>query len=61
MPHRTVKSGTERTTTVAGNLSLTWHLALLQLERIPRMCLISGGAALREAPVPGVKIGVVAR
>jgi len=30
VPHRTVKPGTERTTTVTHKLSLTWRLALFQ-------------------------------
>jgi hypothetical protein len=40
MPHRTVRPGCERTTTVTATLALSWSLALLQPERIPRMCLI---------------------
>jgi hypothetical protein len=41
VPHRAGKLGTERTTTVTVNLPLSWRLALYQLERIMRLCLIS--------------------
>jgi hypothetical protein len=40
VPHRTVSHGPQRTTTVTATPALSWRLALFQVERIPRMCLI---------------------
>jgi hypothetical protein len=41
MPHRTVRAGCGRTTTVTVTTPMTSPCPLLLLERIPRMCLIS--------------------
>ena len=46
-------SGNERSTTVNSISVMSWRPPLEQYERIPAICLISRGAALREAPVPG--------
>jgi hypothetical protein len=45
-------SGIQRTTTVTRNASLTWRLAVLQLERIPRICLIRMSPLVQVQPGP---------
>jgi hypothetical protein len=61
VPHRTVKSGTERTTTVAGNLSLTWHLALCSLNASRETWLGAGsGSIWRGARLSNAMAAVIA-